>query len=648
MQDINQLLENARQAQLQGNNHAALELYHQAFLLHPNEINLQIVCGNLCVELGRFEEAAGHFRRILAFNKSADARNALCYALQALGNEAHAQGNFSLATASFEEVLSHQPNNAIFWYNLGNAQRELGQAQQALASFKQSIKLDPNDADAHNNLGNVQRELGQLDLAIASYEKALQLKPDLHHALVHLVHQKQHICDWQGLEAQIATIRDWVNKVPKAQISPFAFLSMPNTSAAEQRVCASNYVAQNYAKLREISHAAVTPTQVGVQRLKTLDSDLRRNDDAGVSKIKLGYLSADFRLHPLAFLITELIENHDKTQFETFAYSYGVDDKTPTRKRLQQAFDHFHDIRHLSEIDAAKKINVDQIDILIDLTGFTQSSRTGIVALKPAPISINWLGYPGTMGNFGGSFSGEHAGEPLFTYLLADKVVAPNSADFSEKLLYLPCYQPNNQREIGKKTEKSAHDLGEHFVFCCFNQSFKITAEVFAIWMRLLAKTPNSVLWLLDCNAWAKANLQREAKNAGVDKNRLVFAPRVSIEAHLERQRHADLFLDTLPYNAHTTASDALFMGLPILTCIGETFPARVAASLLQTVACTELICENLQQYEEKALFLAQNPAELAKIKQKLTPQADLFQPKKFALDLEFILEALLHKLVIK
>ena len=612
MQDINQLLENARQAQLAGNKHATLEQYSQVLLQHPNELNLQIVCGNLCVELGRFEEATGHFRRILAFNKSSDARNALCFSLQSLGNEAHSQGNFALAAASFEEVLQHQPNNAIFWYNLGNAQRELSLSQKALNSFKQSIKLDPSDADAHNNLGNVQRELGQLDLAIASYEKALQLKPNLHHALVHLVHQKQHICDWQGLDVQIATIRDLVKNVPEAQISPFAFLSMPSTTAAEQKICASNYVAQNYAQFYKMRDS--------------LGFSYTKNH----KKIRIGYLSADFRLHPLAFLITELIENHNKTQFETFAYSYGINDKTPARKRLEHAFDHFHDIRNLSEIDAAKKINADQIDILIDLTGFTQSSRTGIVALKPAPININWLGYPGSMG--------EYLQEPLFDRLLADKTVAPDSKNFSEKLLYLPCYQPNNQREVGKVTQKSEHNLGENFVFCSFNQTFKITAEIFAIWMRLLAQVPNSVLWLLECNPWAKANLQREAEKAGIDKNRLIFAPRVSIEAHIERQRHADLFLDTLPYNAHTTASDALYMGLPVLTCIGKTFPSRVAASLLETMNLPELICENLQKYEEKTLFLAKNPVELTKIKQKVITQresSDLFKPEKFARELE-------------
>lgn len=619
MQDINQQLKNAQEAALQGNAHAALELYTQALLQHPNELNLQIICGNLCVELGRFEEAAGHFRRILAFNKSPDVRNALCFCLQSLGNEAHAKGDFALAAASFEEVLQHQPNNAIYWYNLGNAQRELGQAQQALTSFKQAIKINPHDADFYNNLGNVQREIGALDLAISAYEKALEIKPDLHHALAHLVHQKQHICDWAGLDNQIAQLRNVVKTEPSAQISPFAFLAMPGTTAAEQKICATNYANQQFGQY--VRSPIIAASQ--------------RNH----KKIKIGYFSADFRLHPLAFLITELIENHDRNQFEIIAYSYGTDDKTPARKRLERAFDAFHDIRNLNDIQAAQKIRADEIDILIDLTGYTQSSRTGIVALKPAPIAINWLGYPGTMG--------EIAGKPLFDYILADKVVAPNQTDFCEKLLYLPCYQPNNAREIGKSTQKSAHNLGEHFVFCCFNQTFKITPEIFAIWMRLLKQMPNSILWLLECNQWAKANLQAAAEKAGVSKTRLIFAPRVAINAHLERQKHADLFLDTLPYNAHTTTSDALFVGLPLLTCMGETFPARVAASLLQAIDCTELICDSMQEYEEKALFLAKNPVELERIKQKILlqkTQSAVFKPKQFAHDLE----ALLRPLVIK
>ena len=593
----------------------ALSQYQQALLRNPKDLDAQIMCGNLCVELKKFEQAAGYFRRVVRIVKSDDARRALSYALEQLGNSAQNAGNFAQAEACFEEALEYQPSNAIYWYNLGNAQRELGKPQAALHSFKQSIQFNPNDADTHNNLGNVQRELGQLDKALASYETALLLNPSLHHALAHLVHQKQHICDWNSLDTQIAALRDLVKNQPNAQISPFAFLAMPNTTAQEQKQCASNYAGTAYASLIAL-HETLNFTYSQTKK----------------TKLKIGYLSADFRLHPLAFLITELIEKHDRKQFEIIAYSYGFDDKTPSRKRLEKSFDQFNDIRHLNDINAAKKINADQIDILVDLTGYTQTSRTGIVALKPAPINVNWLGYPGSMGELGG--------KPLFDYIITDEIIAPNQADFSEQLLYLPCYQPNDsQRPVGISTSKSANNLPENaFVFCCFNQSFKITANVFAAWMRILKQVPNSVLWLLDCNPWAKANLQTEAANAGIDKTRLIFAPRVAIADHLARHRHADLFLDTLPYNAHTTASDALFMHLPLLTCMGDTFASRVAASLLQRVNLPELIANSLQEYEQKALDFAQNSEKLAQIKHKLSTNiknSNLFNPAQFARDLE-------------
>ena len=605
----------------------ALSQYQQALLRNPKDLDAQIMCGNLCVELKKFEQAAGYFRRVVRIVKSDDARRALSYALEQLGNSAQNAGNFAQAEACFEEALEYQPSNAIYWYNLGNAQRELGKPQAALHSFKQSIQFNPNDADTHNNLGNVQRELGQLDKAIASYETALLLNPSLHHALAHLVHQKQHICNWNSLDTQIAALRDLVKNQPNAQISPFAFLAMPNTTAQEQKQCASNYAGTAYASLIALSEA-----------LNFTYSQTKK------TKLKIGYLSADFRLHPLAFLITELIEKHDRKQFEIIAYSYGFDDKTPSRKRLEKSFDQFNDIRHLNDINAAKKINADQIDILVDLTGYTQTSRTGIVALKPAPINVNWLGYPGSMGELGG--------KPLFDYIITDEIIAPNQADTSEQLLYLPCYQPNDsQRPVGSGTSKSANNLPENaFVFCCFNQSFKITADVFAAWMRILKQVPNSVLWLLDCNPWAKANLQTEAANAGIDKTRLIFAPRVAIADHLARHRHADLFLDTLPYNAHTTASDALFMHLPLLTCTGDTFASRVAASLLQRVNLPELIANSLQEYEQKTLDLALNSEKLAQIKHKLSTNvknSNLFNPAQFAYDLEQVYVKL-HKIYLE
>ncbi|MES2501098.1 MAG: tetratricopeptide repeat protein [Pseudomonadota bacterium] len=601
-------------------NEASLKHYQQALLRNPKDLDAQIHCANLCVELKRFEEAAGYFRRIVRVLKhNTAARDALCFVLQEMGNTAHANAQFVQAEACFEEALNYQPNNAVFWYNIGNAQRELGKLPAALNSFKQSIQFNPNDADAHNNCGNVQRELGQLKLAIASYQRALQLKPDLHHALAHLVHQKQHSCDWENIDAQIKQLRDWVTTEPNAQISPFAFLSMQGTTASEQRQCASNWAHSFYSQLIQQN------TRFDFSHLKTQHK-----------KLKIGYLSADFRLHPLAFLITELIESSDKNLFETIAYSYGKDDKTPERKRLEKAFDIFNEIKNLSDIEAAKKINQDGVAILVDLTGFTQNSRTGIVALKPAPISINWLGFAGTMGEIGGELDNN----PLFDYVISDKVISPNAAEMSEKLLYLPCYQPNNsQRPIGKATHKTAHNLPENsFVFCCFNQSFKITPAVFAVWMRILQQTPDSVLWLLDCNSWACDNLRMAAEKAGIDPTRLIFAPRVAIAEHLERHAHADLFLDTSPYNAHTSASDALWMGLPLLTCTGETFASRVASSLLQQINMPDLIAQNWQEYEQKAVSYALNPSAIKELKQKLTIQinnSSLFNPAQFARTLE-------------
>ena len=629
MQNVNEILAQAQQHQREGKLSLALQQFQQALLLHPKELGLHIACGNLCVELQRFEEAAGYFRRILHANKrSNDARNALCYALQGLGNQAHTSGNFVLAEACFEEALQHQAGNAIYWYNLGNAQRELGKPKAALASFMQSIKLDSSDADAHNNLGNIQRELGQLDQAIASYQQALQLNPNLHHALAHLVHQKQHVCDWHGLGAQILQLRDWVKNEPRAQISPFAFIAMPDTTAQEQKQCATNWANNLY-------------NGIARSRMDIGSQGMPKQAKKPKEKINIGYLSADFRLHPLAFLISELIEKHDRTQFKIVAYSYGTDDKSAERKRLENAFDDFVDIRHLNDIDATTKIRADHIDILVDLTGYTQTSRTGIVALKPAAIHVNWLGFAGTMGEIGGGeIGGDLDKESLFDYILADKTIAPNQADFSEQLLYLPCYQPNDsKRPIGKAITRVAQHLPEDaFVFCCFNQTFKITTEVFSVWMRILKQAPNSVLWLLECNIWAKANLQREAEKAGIDLQRLIFAPRVPITEHLARHAHADLFLDTLPYNAHTTASDALFMKLPVLTCKGDTFASRVAASLLTRANLPELITHSLQEYEEKALQLAKAPENLAQIKQKLQTDAEqskLFDATQFARDLE-------------
>ncbi len=609
-----------------------LKHYQQILLRNPKDINAQIHCGNLCAELGRFEEAAGYFRRLLrVFKTNQDVRNALCFALQSLGNEAHTKHRFMMAEACFQEALQYQPNNAAYWYNLGNAQRELGRPKEALKSFLASVKIAPDDADTLNNLGNVYRELGQLDQAILSYKQALQINPDLHHALAHLVHQQQHICDWQDLEHNIEMVRNIVRTIPSARISPFAFLSMPGTTSEEQKICANHWVKNQYASLVSLS-----------EELNFQHQTECRNKN---QKIKIGYISADFRLHPLAFLITELIELHDRNQFEVIAFSFGIDDKTSARIRLEKAFDAFYDIRFLTDVEAANKIHACGIDILVDLTGFTQTSRSGIAALKAAPINVNWLGFPGSMGLVPASANHQEQSlaRPLFDYLISDDFITPPATAkyYAETLISLPnCYQPNDRhRPVGKKPSREACGLPEGaFVFCCFNQSFKITPAIFTVWMHILKVQTDSVLWLLECNVWAKQNLNAEAAKHDIQPHRIIFAPRVSIADHLARHVHADLFLDTLPYNAHTTCSDALWMGVPVLTCTGTTFASRVAGSLLNACNLPELITDNLSVYEEKALELAKNKETLSHLKQKLLANkatAALFDTTLFAHNLE-------------
>ncbi len=611
---------------------AAIKSLQQAVLLQPKDLDLQFNLANTLLSINRFEEAAGYYRRILrVMPKNEDVREALCHCLISLGNQAHASGNFIQAEASFEEALQFNPRDAAILYNLGNAQRELGKPAEAAKHYAKAIQRAPDDGDIHNNFGNVQRELGQLDLAIASYQKALALNPQLYHAKVHLVHQKQHICDWNNLDHEIAEIRDWVKTKPQAQISPFAFLAMPSTTAEEQKLCANNWVSNRYASLIDLGRQL----------------NFTRQAHAAGKKIKIGYMSADFRLHPLAFLVSELLELHDRSQFEIIGFSYGADDKTDARKRIEKAFDAFYDIRQLPDIDAAKKIHACGIDILVDLTGFTQNSRCGIVALKPAPITMSWLGFPGTMGGFkGGSFKGgSDQSKPLFDYLLTDSFITPPKAasNYAEQLALLPhSYQPNDRkRPVAKTPSRAECGLPDNaFVFCCFNQTFKITADFFNSWMRLLKATPNSVLWLLDCNRWAKQNLIEQAALHGIASERLIFAPRVSIAEHLARHVHADLFLDTLPYNAHTTCSDALWMGLPVLTCVGETFASRVAGSLLKAAGLDELITYTLAEYESKALYLAKNPQTLLNMKEKLLNEkmtSALFDTTKFARSLEVV-----------
>jgi predicted O-linked N-acetylglucosamine transferase (SPINDLY family) len=328
-------------------------------------------------------------------------------------------------------------------------------------------------------------------------------------------------------------------------------------------------------------------------------------------KVRIAYLSADFRMHATAYLIAELFELHDRSRFEVLGVSFGPDDHSDVRARLIKGFDQFHDVRFRSDRDVARLVNDLRVDIAIDLSALTQGCRPGILACRPTPIQVNYLVYPGT------------TGADFIDYVIADPIVLPFDRQrfYTEKIVHLPeCYQVNDSTRTIVETPMR-RDVGlpaEGFVFCCFNNNNKLTAEMFDIWMRLLHRVQGSVLWLLRANVAAEENLRREAAARGVDPARLVFATRTKVEQHLARYRLADLFLDTLPYNAHTTASDALWAGLPLVTCRGESFPGRVAASLLNAIGLPELVTRSLEEYESLALRLATDPPLLSGVRDKI------------------------------
>jgi predicted O-linked N-acetylglucosamine transferase (SPINDLY family) len=535
----------------QGRLDHAVEAYRQAVRLRPDYVEAATNAGVTLGELGRLEEAA----------------------------------------AAFEHAVKLRPSAAEPHNNLGIALLARGQPADAVTAFQRALALRPDYADAFYNLGNAWRELGKPEGAIAAYGQALRLRPDDGDALSQLVYQRWRACDWSDYDADQQKLLQLVRH--GARVPPF-FLLATNASPAEQLACARRWV---------------EPFGRAVPRLPARSPPILREREG--KRIRLGYLSADFHQHATAHLAAELFERHDRARFEVFAYSYGPDDGSAKRRRLEGAFERFIDIRPLSHAQAAQRIHADAIDILIDLKGHTLNARTAMLAARPAPVQVNYLGYPGTMG------------AQFIDYIVADRVVAPpaDQTYFIEKVVTLPsCYQPSDTQRA-TAPPPSRRDCGlpaDGFVFCCFNNTYKITPMFFDVWMRLLKRVPGSVLWLLESNELARRNLRREAEQRGVDPDRLVFAPIKPIAEHLARHRHADLFLDTLPCNAHTTASDALWSGLPVLTFPGATFAGRVAASAVTAAGVPELIAPSLEGYEQMALDLARTPTRLRELRERL------------------------------
>jgi predicted O-linked N-acetylglucosamine transferase (SPINDLY family) len=561
----------------------ALASYDKTIALNPQSAEAYNNRGNALVNLKRYEEALVSCDRALALRREhPEAYNTRGNALRQLQRNPE-------ALSSYSKAIELKPDYAEAYANRGNLLTEMKRREEALADYDKAITLKPDFAEAYTHRGNVLGELKRVDEALASYSRAMEIDPD--HELLHgaWLHTKMRVCDWSDFDNQVAGLARKVERSAKV-VPPFSFLALSD-SLALQRTAAEALVAVEFPPSNSLPAIAKYP------KLK---------------KIRLGYFSADFREHAVAALVAELFERHDRSRFEVVAFSMGPDTRDDMHRRLKRTFDKFIDIQTQSDRDVALLARSFGVDIAIDLGGFTADSRTKIFAMRAAPIQVNYLGYPGTMG------------ANYMDYLIADPVVIPesNRLHFTEKIVYLPnTYQANDRkRRIADKTfTRVATGLPQQgLVFCCFNNNHKITPEVFDCWMRILKQVDGSVLWLLEDNATAGRNLRREAERRGVSGERIVSADRAPHAEHLARQRLADLFLDTLPYNAHTTASDALWAGVPVLTCTGDAFAGRVAASLLNAIGLPELVTPTLQAYEALAVDLAIHPVKLGEIRRKL------------------------------
>lgn len=625
----------------------AESLFNDLLLRAPTHADARYNLGTLYTRLGRLDDAAAQFHTLLQYYPgSVDGRNGL-------GVVFERQGQLDKAEAAWREALTLDENHAPALNNLGDLLRARGAVVEAAQHYTRAMRALPTQADGYRNMGFLHAQQGQYEQACSYLERAVVLDMRSNAARIKLAEMlkvcgrftesaseykrllsqqavsadasaglmqvRQHMCDWAGIEKLWEAVRLAIRGGTDAVISPFSVLSMP-TTAQEQRACARIWAG------REFSGVAERPALHG-------RSACRRVDD----RLKVGYLSWDYHEHATAYLMAEVFELHDRNRFCVTAYSYGPNDSSAIRQRIRNACESFVDVAALSDADAARRIADDGIDILIDLKGYTLGARTAIMAYRPAPVQVNWLGFPGTMGT------------ECIDWILADRFIIPEGAEghYQERVYRLPdCYQPNDRRrEVAEAPTREACGLPETgVVFCCFNQSYKILPETFTAWMRILTRVPGSVLWLLETNPWAMKNLRANAVSQGVAVERIIFAPRKPLAEHLARYRVADLALDTFPYTSHTTASDALWAGCPLVARVGDTFASRVSGSVLNAARMPELVTDTVDQFEELAVQLALAPERRTRLREQLIDgqtNLPLFDTPRFVANLEQAYQAM-------
>ena len=560
----------------------ALTGYDAALALTADHLGALNNRGTALRELGRYAEALQTYDRALSIDPQS------WQAHTNRGNLFNAMGRLEEAVAAFELAIGSAPRNAECRYNLGNAEQDRGRYAEAIQCYTQALALQPNHVKVLINRAGAARRLGLYKKALADYAAAKRNNASTPYLDGYIVQTRAQACDWSRPNDEKALF-ERIGRGERAS-DPFGLLSLCD-SERDHACCAKAWVAD---KFRSVPLGVVHATK----------SD---------GRIRVAYLSPDFRNHAVASVLARLIEIHDRQQFRVIGVAFGPKTDDELRRRLSGAFDTFLDITGVSDQEAGRRLVTEGVDIAVDLAGHTEHARTGLLALRPAPLQVSYLGYPGTMG------------ASFIDYLFADRWVLPeaNRPFYSEKIAYLPdTYQVNGDWAPVLAPTLSRRDVGlpeKGFVFCCFNNTRKIRPHVFDVWMRILKSTGQSVLWLVGDSPESADNLRREAVQRGVAAQRLIFAPRVGASDYLARFTLAGLFLDTLPYNGHATASDALRAGLPVLTCAGSTFAGRVAASLLQAVGLPDLITPSLPDYEALAIRLAEDPDQLARVRTTLT-----------------------------
>lgn len=590
----------------------AEHLIRQAIALAPMaNADYYINLGVVLKMLGKLKE------RIECYQKSIEINPDVAAAWLNLAGALNEVKRYQEAETAARKAVDIDANNANAWINLGNSLRFRGLKEESGDCYQRALHLSPGHLDALYNLGNLLDEMGSYPKAVDCFIQSIKISPEFSKAKLPLLYNQLLICRWEGVAEGSKEISTLLNKEDML-VMPLSFLALPNTTAAEQRRCAEIDSRHKAAMFLPFRQALNFKYKRSVQQ-----------------KLRIGYISADFRQHPVSGLVVGFLPFHDHSRFEVHGYSYGPNDQGSMRSRIKNNCDYFNDITALSFEDAAKKIHKGGIDILVDLTGYTRDNRAEIMAMRPAPIQVSYLGYPGTMG------------ADFYDYLIGDPFVTPLSkAEFySEKLVLLPdVYQVGNRERVIASTP-SRSDCGlpeDAFIFCCLNNNYKILPDVFDSWMRLLTKVPNSILWLLESNQWAPDNLRYEAATRGIAPGRLVFMKRLPMEEYLARARLADLYLDTFPYNAGATANDMLFAGLPVVTCSGDGYVSRMAGSLLTAFGFPNLVTYSLPEYEKLAFHLATTPHELAAIRKAFEKKIDdsvLFDGRRFAKNLEVAYE---------